>query len=198
VLSERDRVRARGSRFRPGAPRRRASATTHSGRKAGATQGPWHTFEDAQRAIDRVVPYVTTTNELTTAGIDPFASPSITILTYSDLLRHFSAGAAIRPEDLERGIRDCFAAGRACRGFAIAVRRTERKRIGSFWLDTLNIRRETDVTGWSFNALIVLVDETVVYTLAGGQPNIRERELTRNPLGPLQSVGEAIGSKLTR
>ena len=58
--------------------------------------------------------------------------------------------------------------------------------------DFLNFRRETDVTGWTFNALVLLVEDRVVYTLYGGQPNVREHEVTRQPLGPLQDWGEAL------
>ena len=47
------------------------------------------------------------------------------------------------------------------------------------------------ITGWTFNALILLVDDTAVYTVHGGQPKVHELELSRNPLGPLQGFGES-------
>jgi hypothetical protein len=55
-------------------------------------------------------------------------------------------------------------------------------------MDILNFRRETDITGWTFNALILMVDSLVVYTLYGGQPRIHEQEVSRNPLGPIQEA----------
>ena len=64
---------------------------------------------------------------------------------------------------------------------SVALSRSSRKRVGNFWLDSLNFYRDTDVTGWSFNALVLFVDERVVYTLYGGQPRVHEREVTRNP-----------------
>ena len=161
-----------------------------------ATQQAWGNFEEARAAIERIVPRVTTRAELATAGIDPLQNASITILSLPDVMQRFTVGTAVEAQDLDAGIRECLAAGNDCTGYSILVRRSDRKRIGNFWLDTFNFRRETDVTGWTFNALILFVGETVVYTVNGGQPRIHEKEVTRNPLGPLQSFGEAVGSAL--
>lgn len=39
---------------------------------------------------------------------------------------------------------------------------------------------------------MLFVDDTVVYTLHGGQPRVHEKEATRNTLGPLQSWGHQV------
>ncbi|MEX2198121.1 MAG: hypothetical protein WD886_04875 [Burkholderiales bacterium] len=161
-----------------------------------ATQQSWGNFEEARAAIERIVPKTTTRAELSAAGIDPLQNAAVTILGLPDVMQRFSVGSAVEAQDLDAGIRACLTAGNDCTGYAIFVRRNERKRIGNFWLDSLNFRRETDITGWTFNALILFVGETVVYTVNGGQPRIHEKEVTRNPLGPLQSFGEAVGSAL--
>lgn len=70
------------------------------------------------------------------------------------------------------------------------MEKLHRQRVGSFWLDSLNFRRETVTTGWRVQALLVFVDDALVYQLVGGQPTILERELRRNPLGPLQGWGD--------
>jgi hypothetical protein len=163
-----------------------------------ATQQAWLNFEEAKAAIDRIEPRVTTRGELTAAGIDPLQNAAITILSLPDVMQRFTVGTAINGEELDPGIRQCLSAGNACTGYSILVRRNDRKRIGNFWLDTFNFRRETDVTGWTFNALILFVDDVVVYTVHGGQPRIHEKEISRNPLGPLQSFGEAAGAALAR
>lgn len=163
-----------------------------------ATQQAWGDFEEARAAIERIVPRKTTRAELAAAGIDPLKNASVTILGLPDVMQRFAVGSAIDAQALDPGIRECLEAGNACTGYSIFVRRSDRKRIGNFWLDTFNFRREIDVTGWTFNGLILLVGETVVYTVHGGQPRIHEKEVSRNPLGPLQSFGEAIGSALTR
>ena len=66
------------------------------------------------------------------------------------------------------------------------------ERVGSFFLDFLNFRRTTEITGWRFNAVVVLKDDVVVYKLWGGRPMIKELNESRNPLGPLQGGGEKL------
>jgi hypothetical protein len=162
------------------------------------TQESWATFEDAKKAIDAVVPYETRRRELDAERMDPYRNPAIVILTYSDVAQRFAVGA-IKAEELDRGVRECLTAGKSCTGYQIEVRRVERHRVGNFWLDIFNFKREVDVRGWTFRALILFVDDLVVYTLYGGQPRLHEEEISRNPLGPLQGWGEGMGqSILTR
>ncbi len=153
---------------------------------------PWGSFERARASIDRIVPYTTTRTDLAAMGIDPYASPNVRLLTYSDIVLRFPLGGTIGPEKLDPGLRKCLEAGKTCSGFAITAQDIRRDRIGDFWLDALNFRREVSVSGWTFNALILLVDEHVVYTNYGGQPLVKESETTRQPLGPIQGWGEAI------
>ncbi len=155
-------------------------------------QSPWPSFDEAKAAIERVVPYRTTKSELKAAGIDPYAGPNIALLTYSDIILRFPLGGAVPQERLDRGLRECLYAGKACYGYAITARDKKRDRTANFWLDSLNFYRQVDVTGWSFEATILLVDDVVVYTIYGGQPIIREQEVTKQPLGPLQNWGDTI------
>ena len=46
--------------------------------------------------------------------------------------------------------------------------------------------------GLLFGALIVVIDNRVVYKQWSGRPRIEETELRRNPLGPLQGIGESL------
>lgn len=163
----------------------------------GGTQETWQDFDEAKAAIDKIIPYESRRAELTQANIDPYRNPAVTLLSYSDVVQRF-AGPTLKPEDLDRGVRECLNAGKACTGYAILAKRTIRNRIGNFWLDTFNFRREVDVIGWSFNALILFVDDVVVYTLYGGQPRIHEQEVTRNPLGPLQGWGDIVVPMVTQ
>lgn len=150
----------------------------------------WASYDEAREAIEAIVPFRTVKAELHEWGMDPLQNPAITILSFPDILQRFAVGSAMRPDDLEPGIRRCLVAGRACGGYLIQVRKMRRERVGNFWLDSLAFRRETDITGWSFNALLLMVDDTVVYVAHGGQPGIKDREVVRNPLGPLQTWGE--------
>jgi len=159
---------------------------------AQQTRVGWANFEDARRTIDSFVPYKTTRSEIAAQGIDPYVNPAVILLSFSDILQRFASSSAMRPEDFDPGIRDCLTSGKRCIGYSIVAQSTKRERIGNFWLDSLNFKREIDTTGWSFNALVILVDDVVVYTLYGGHPNIRNHEVTRNPLGPLQSWGDQV------
>src|SRR5690606_38251551 len=162
------------------------------------TDGPWETYEDAVAAIEALVPYRTTMADLRAAGIDPETTPSITNLTYSDLIARFSPHPAVRPEDLDRGLRACFMPGQRRRRLPGAASKVRHRRAGHLGADTVDFRRQTDITGWRFNATIIVVDDVVVFAVHGGQPTVQDRRVARNPLGPLQSFGEALGSQLAK
>jgi hypothetical protein len=98
--------------------------------------------------------------------------------------------AALTIDEIDEGLKTCFKAGKKCDGYLVQAREAKRDRVGNFCLDSLHFDRPVNVTGWSFNALIILVDNVVVYTLYGGQPLLQEHEHSRNPLGPLQGWGE--------
>ena len=151
---------------------------------------PWTSFEQARDTIERIVPGRTTGAELRALGIDPFAGPNVQLLSFSDVLLRFpNAGTLDR---MDEGLRQCLRAGKSCTGLAITARDTRRDRVGNFWADALSFKRVVDVTGWSFNALVLVVDDRAVYTLYGGQPHLREQEVTRHPLGPLQDWGDDL------
>jgi hypothetical protein len=78
-----------------------------------------------------------------------------------------------------------------CTGFEVNQKSVHKKRDGSFIPDILGFHRETSITGWSFNGLILLKG-VVIYKLTGGQPSISEREQVTNPLGPIQSIGQKL------
>jgi len=151
-----------------------------------ATLESWPDFESAQAAVERIVPHQSKRIDIAAWGFDPYKNPTITILNYSDILQRFVISGTMKREELDPGILECLKAGKSCTGYAILVRSSTRTRTGGFWMDILNFRRVTDITGWTFNALILMVDDLVVYTLHGGQPRIHEREVTRNPMGPVQ------------
>lgn len=153
---------------------------------------PWRSFDEARAAIERITPNRTTAAELRAAGLDPYASANVQLLTHSDIALRFPLGSAFGLGEFDPGLRECLRAGKACTGYAIAAKDIRRDRVGNFWQDAFNFKRVTNVTGWTFSALILLVGDRVVYTLYGGQPNVREQEISRHPLGPLQEWTEAV------
>ena len=161
-------------------------------RASSELRDTWGSFDEALEAVNRIVPYETRRAQLAAEGIEPGTNPAITLLSFADVSQRFSLGATVTADELDQGLRECFAAGKRCTAYAIAIRDVKRRRVGNFWLDTFNFVRITDSTGWNFNALIVFVDDLVVYTLTGGQPRISERDRVRNPLGPLQAWGDIL------
>jgi hypothetical protein len=152
----------------------------------------WKSYDEARAAIEQIEPGKSTRADLSACGIDPYTMPNITILNYSDILLKFPVTAGVTIEQVDPGLRACFAAGKRCNGYLIQAHETQRDRVGNFWLDSLQFDRPVDVKGWSFNAIIVLVDDVVVYRLHGGQPIVRETERSRNPLGPFQGWGQTV------
>lgn len=150
----------------------------------------WNSYQDAVRALGAIEPYTATRNDVHALGLDPEKSPTITVLHFADVLQRFSAAALQRPEDLDAGVRDCLRAGKRCTGYAIAAKKLDSDRVGNFWLDSFNFRREIVTSGWSVDALLVFVDDLLVYELIGGQPTVNQVEIRRNPLGPLQTWGD--------
>jgi hypothetical protein len=150
----------------------------------------WSSYDDAVKSLATVAPYLSTRQSVHAQGLDPGRNPAITVLHFADVLQRFAAATLIKPEDVDRGIRDCLQAGKQCGGYIIAVEKLHRRRVGSFWLDSLNFRRETVTTGWRVDVLLVFVDDALVYKLVGGRPLVNEVELRRNPLGPLQGWGD--------
>ncbi|NLG61840.1 MAG: hypothetical protein GX539_06305 [Candidatus Cloacimonetes bacterium] len=161
-------------------------------RGSDATQVPWKTFEEARAAVEAIEPFRTRKSTLMQNGFDPYHNPAVTILSYPEIIQRFAAGSALQGEEYEHGIRSCLLAGQACSGYSIAVKRIRQNRIGNFWLDILGFLRRTNITGFTFNAMILFVDDQVVYVVYSGQPKMDEMQVRRNPLGPLQSIGDAI------
>lgn len=150
------------------------------------------TFDEARQAIESLVPYESDVAALSRMGIDPIRQPNTLILTHSDIARRVTNGNLQIRDDLDKGIQACLKAGDACRGWEFNASRITKVRTGSFFLDFTNFRRTTETTGWRFNAMILMVNDVVVYRTWGGQPAINEVEVRKNPLGPLQDSGPTI------
>lgn len=150
---------------------------------------PFKSYDQAHAALLALEPMKSDRWALEQNGFFPGKHPNTTILTHADVVRRFVPGALLRREDLDPGVVMCLEARDACSGVEILGAKIDRLRKGSFWADFLNFQRRTETTGWRFTALILLVNDTVVYRSWSGQPVIDEKEVTRNPLGPFQDIG---------
>lgn len=152
----------------------------------------WTSYEDAERALATLQTFQASRNDVHQQGLDPRMGPGITVLHFADVIQRFSAVVQGRPDRVDAGVNACLQAGQRCSGYAISVKKLARQRVGNFWADSLDFRRETVTTGWSAEVLLVFVDDALVYKLMGGQPTIREVEVQRKPLGPLQGWGQQL------
>jgi hypothetical protein len=146
-------------------------------------ESPWLYYADAKNAFDSVVVGTTTVDDLKRLGFDIKASPNLKILNYLDIA---ATVQAIPMPELDPGLQSCLRARAECRAYVFEPKRTYSKRIGNFWLDSLNFRRVTQETGWRFKALFVFINHHVAYKLSSGEPQIDQLEDKVNPLGPFQ------------
>ncbi len=168
------------------------SGCAHLLPRAQTESSPFHTFDEARNAIEALVPMSSTADTLTKVGLDPVQQPNTVILTHDDIVRRFVPSNMLKREHLDPGVLACLDAREACRGLEITTARVLRARTGGFFLDFTNFKRRTETTGWRLNAIILLVNDVVVYRSWGGQPKVLEVEVNTNPLGPLQEMGPAL------
>ena len=161
------------------------------------SKSPWDSFEDAKTAFDKITPYETTTTEMQALGFDPFTTPNIRIHTYVDIMDRFMPNPSMKKEDLAEGIQFCIDAKEGCSAYEFDPQVIKSKRYGNVLLDLFNFRRKSTETGWRFEALVVIIDDIVVYKLWGGNPIIDQNKETKNPLGPLQNSGDILKEAIT-
>ena len=154
-------------------------------------KSPWQSFDMAQGAFDQIIPYETTIEELAKLGFDPHKTPNIKMLNYLDVRRLFKYEPGY-DSTYHPGVLACLRAKESCVSYDVEVKDIKKKRVGNFWKDVFLLKREEQRTGWSFKAMILIVDELVVYKLSGGSPKLDETRTKKNPLGPIQEIGPKL------
>ena len=160
--------------------------------KARTESPTFQTFDEARLAVESLVPQQSNRESLSSLGLTPNKQPNTVIMTHADIVKRVVNGSVLSKEDLDLGIVTCINARDTCRGWELNVARISKARTGSFFADFFNFKRHTETTGWRFNALILMVNDVVVYRGWGGQPVVNEVEVTTNPLGPLQEMGPSV------
>lgn len=160
--------------------------------RAGNESFYFDSFEQAQHAIESLVPMQSQVSDLVARNLDPEHQPNTVLLSFADISKKFLGSGVLSKDELGPGVSACLAALDGCRGLELSISKIEKKRTGSFFPDFINYRRRTETTGWRFNALILVVDDVVVYRSWGGQPEVNEIDNQKNPLGPFQDIGPAI------
>lgn len=156
------------------------------------------TFKEARDAAERIVALQTRSPELKTLGFDVQSGTNMTLIPYPEIVARLTPHPNVPLLKLDAGIRECVNAQSACRGYLFRFERQERRREGNFWLDFFNLRRTTYVSGWWFEALIVVSDDIVLFRNFAGQAHTDRVERQTNPLGPFQPAGEGAGALLLR
>lgn len=163
--------------------------------EASTNTTPFENFDDARKTVQALEPMKSDRAVLEKNGFNPVKHPNITLLTHADVVRRFLPSSILKREDLDPGIIHCLEARDACHGMEVLGARINKARTGGFWADFLNFQRRTETTGWRYTAIVLMVNDLVVYRSVSGQPEINEVEVTRNPLGPLQDIGPAEANK---
>ena len=157
------------------------------------TKSPWNTFEQAKTSYDSIILNSTTTDDLQELGFDPYHTPNVRILSYLEILQRFNPNNSVKNEDLPPTVKSCLASREACLAYEATPSFSSSERVGNVVLDLLKFKRERVVTGWSFNALIVIDHSVVVYKIWNGVPMIDQKTSRKNPLGPLQNSVGSMG-----
>lgn len=156
-------------------------------RSKSVTESPWQEYGEAQTSFEKIEVGKTTAEELQKLGFDVKSSRNVKILTYLEIAAMLQ-GIPVNEQD--PGLRACLKARSDCHAYVFEPKRSRSKRVGNFWLDIFNFRRETRETGWHFKALIVFVNHHVAYKLASGEPQIDQMTDRINPLGPFQAPAD--------
>lgn len=164
-------------------------------REKNETQTPWHSYAEAQAMFAKIVPGKTRLADLKALAVDPDQTPNVAVLNHADLLRRLYPATSYDTRLLDPGLQECVSTRYNCFAYEIEQVLLNRQRFGNFWMDFFNFARQVRVTGWQFNAIVVIKDDTVVYKQWSGKPNVRQLEEERSPLGPLQSLGPSLFSR---
>lgn len=152
----------------------------------------WESFEQAMQAYEQIQPYDTRLESLGELGFTPDSQANVRILDRTEILERLISMPERYEDGLPKGLCECLSRGDECYAHEIKLRVTKDKRYGNVFADLLNFKRKVEIRGWEFNAVIVLIEDLVVYKSWNGTPSIHERTHTTNPLGPLQGIGPAL------
>ena len=152
----------------------------------------WESFDQAEAAFDKIVPNETRVEDLKALGFCPHTSPNIKILNYLDIMQRFIPNSSVTKEDLHPVVRSCIELKEGCMGYELDLEIIRKKRFGSLALDMTGFKKETQINGWDYKALLLIKDGVVVYKLRSGRPSVDKIERKVKPLGPVQEIDNVI------
>jgi len=155
-----------------------------------------HTQWTEYRQLDSLIGGIRagqTLDDIRALGVDVTKTENVEVLTHLDVAKRFGL-MGLKDDSLKvpQGVLNMVNAAEKGRGYELKVTNTLEEREGSFWKDFLQFKKVTRTTGWKFSALIITVDNKIVYVLHKGNPNINSVVVEKNPLGPFQSLNGYI------
>jgi hypothetical protein len=154
---------------------------------------PWPDFAAVKRSFDHITPFQTSMDQVRALGFDPDKTPNVQMLNQAQVIEAVLPSPLQERSTVPPGVLQCMQVGSACVAYAMTPSRIEQRRVGNFVLDFFNFHRQIVTTGWKFSALIVVIDQQVVYTQWSGEPQIHTTIDRNIPLGPLQNFDESLG-----
>jgi hypothetical protein len=165
--------------------------------RQSATLTQWTNWDQVNIAFNKIAPNSTTTKDLEKLGFDPKVTPNIKIMPYVDVMPIFMPNPNIHMDDLPVGVRVYVQAKKGNLAYMVELEDVKEKRHGNLLLDVFSFKRLTHQSGWRFKGLILIKDDTVVYTLSSGEPDISQEDSSIRPLGPFQEMDGCAGSILS-
>jgi hypothetical protein len=150
-------------------------------------------YDNALSFFEQISHGETTVDTLSDMGFD-IKKENVELLNYVQVQDMFMSNANITTDKLPEGVIECLKAQDGCTAYRLTIEKENEERYGSFFADLFQFRKKTNHTGWKFEALFVVVDDTITYSLHSGEPNINRNEVIKNPLGPLNKSG--VGGEL--
>lgn len=148
-------------------------------------------YESAREALEQIRPYQTGLDELGRLGFQVGSSANLERVPYPQWVP-LLLGQNVPLDQADIGIRDCLAARAECQAYVFRFSRIKSERHGSFLADVFNFKRNTSVRGWRFEGIVLIRGNVVLFRNHRGQPKIDLYEERTNPLGPFQSMGDAL------
>ena len=156
------------------------------------TQTQWASYQEVESMV-KAIRRGHTLEDVKKLGLDVNKTPNIQSLTYLDIAKRFGLiGFRDQIVAVPDGVKKMMFAAERGRGYELNVEATRSQRIGNFWTDFLQFRKNTHTTGWKFSVLLIVVNNRVEYVLYKGNPNIDKLEKEKNPIGPFQKINGYI------
>ncbi|RCS56754.1 hypothetical protein [Parvibium lacunae] len=156
-----------------------------------AAKSAWPDFLAVRQAYDRLVPMQSAEAELRAEKFHPDVNPQVMVLSQLEILRRFVV-PNMPQQFIDPGVQACLAAQQKCIAYEIDIKQINRQRVGNVVLDVTSFKRNTEIRGWRFNGVFLVVEGRLVYKTWGGQAEVAEQENVSNPLGPVQTITPPI------